>query len=392
MKKCLLIHSSFNHLGGAEMLSFRLINSLIKSGYKVYVLQIGKKIDLNEISRWSGIDVNEKHIEQINSCTINLIDKIMAGRKLSLLRYALALRLSRLYNKRYDLVVSSFGEMPLEIHNGFQFIHAPLFSASSDNLKYLGFSSDNILKEIGRKFYVFLSRFIAGWSASKVEKFFSIANSKWSAEEIKKCYPNIEVDYSYIGASTKKVFTESNIDSLWLNRKNSVAILGRVAKGKNIELAIEFIEKMRIDIPDLHLSIFGSPESEEYRLEIENLIKGKPFIKWYIGLSRDELEDKISTHKWGLHCSIYEHYGLSAIELQRLGCITFVPNSCGQKEVTNNHLLKYSSLNELLYNFKEIFHSPQLINEANISRLEVIKNHTIDRHDEQMSKIFYERY
>lgn len=391
MKKCLVIHSSFNHLGGAEILSLRMMKSLIQTGHTIHLLHVGDNMNFTSINNWSDLSLDLEHIEELNYFGKRFVNLLFFNKKASLLRYSIALRLANKRKHTYDRVISTYGELPLDKlgDRGFQFIHAPIYGIEENQLEFLGFKSSSFFKKNLRKLYVLLCRTVANWSVEKVQNHKALANSKWSAIQVKNLYPHIKIIHSYIGANTNRIFLNESLDEWWMKRDNTIVVLGRVARGKNIELAFKFLELINKKGLDLKLVVIGNPESADYGKELDSYISSKKNITWFKGLSRDELESVISSCKWGLHCAKYEHYGLSAIELQRLGCITFVPDYCGQTEIVEYGLLKYVDLDDLVNKFIKVYSNEN--NElqiANSSRVKLISDHTVEKHDMRIAEIF----
>ena len=180
-KKCLVIHSNLYDFGGAELFAVRAINTLIQLGFHVDLLHCGKNIDAKAIGNWSGISIKEENLSIIEA--FPFFQKFLKKKKLSLLRYALALRAAKTRVHEYDMVFSSYGELTIKGKVNFQFIHVPLFFYDFESLSYLGQNSDSWIKNTLRKFYVKTSRFIACWDRKTVETIPALANSKWTMSQ-----------------------------------------------------------------------------------------------------------------------------------------------------------------------------------------------------------------
>ena len=385
-KKCLVIHSNLYDFGGAEIFAVRAINTLTRLGFDVDLLHCGKEIDAQAIKNWSAISIDEKKMKVIKA--FPFFQKIIKNRKLSLLRYALALRAARTRAHEYDMVLSTYGELTVKGKINFQFIHVPLFFYDAESLSYLGENSDNWKKNILRKIYVKASRYLSGWNRQDVATIPALANSKWTMNQAARHYPEIPVGYSYIGANTENVYAEEVIGDWWTDRSDTIVVLGRVVPGKRIEFAIEFSEQLRKRGIDIKLLIIGRADLK-YGEEIKALIQNNEHIQWKQGLSRIQLESEIASCKWGLHCALFEHYGISALEIQRLGCLTLVPDSCGQAELVDDPSFSYKNMNDLVDKFSRIYFDHDLQVHLNHHRVQKILEHKVERHDQYLYEYFH---
>ena len=380
-KRCLLIHNDLYSFGGAELFAIRAINTLMRLDYDVDVIHCGKALDVEALTKWSGISLDGSRLKVIEA--FPGIQKLLKSRKLSLLRYVLSLRAARSHVEKYDLVFSSYGELTVTGRLNFQFIHVPIFFYDAESLSYLGEQVDKFSKRFARAVYVISCRLIAGWKRETVEKIPAMANSRWTMNQVIRHYPAIAADYSYMGARTERYFVDPQLSEWWTQRRDTVVVLGRVVPGKRIEFAIEFVKRMRERGIMIDLLIVGRAD-EKYGAEIRALIADKSYVEWKQGLDRQQLEFEISSCKWGLHCALFEHYGISALEIQRLGCLTLVPDSCGQAELVDDIRFSYQSLDDLIEKFSEIYMSQELMETLNRHRVEKMIQHDFESHDTRL--------
>lgn len=380
-KKCLLVHNNLYSFGGAELFAIRAINTLMRAGYDVDVVHCGAALNVKALSDWSGIAIDENRLKVIRA--FPFIQALIKSRKVSLLRYALALRAAKRYVSQYDLVVSSYGELTVSGKKNFQFIHVPIFFHDAESLSYLGEQAHKLSRRVARMVYVQSCRLISGWSRQHVEKIPALANSKWTMGQVVRHYPGVAVDYTYMGAKTEQCFTDDVLGTWWSERRDTVVVLGRVVPGKRIELAIEFTKRIRERGIAINLLIIGRADAA-YAADIKKLIADKSYVEWKQGLNREQLEGTISSCKWGLHCSLFEHYGISALELQRLGCLTIVPNSCGQAELVEDARFSYQDIDDLVEKFSAVYLDENLQATLNLHRTKKVLEHNFMQHDEYM--------
>jgi glycosyltransferase involved in cell wall biosynthesis len=380
--RCLVIHGNLADKGGAELFALRTIRTLLRAGYHVDVLHGSDHIDWSDLFKWAGFSFDVTNVTDLAE-TDSAFKRRVGRAKSTLLRYAYALRRARNLAPSYDLVFSTFGELPLAHERAIQFFHVPLFFYDRESLRYLGADNLSIRKRLLRVGYVVLCRLVAGWSRGRVEGVRALANSCWTASQATRHYPRLHPTVSYIGASTENLESSNAISDWWEQRKNTIVVLGRVVPSKKLERAIQLVIRLRRHGHDVSLLILGNGDGA-YADSITRAIEGHPFIEWKRGLPRSQLEQEIQACKWGLHCAPHEHYGLAAIELQRLGCLTFVPNSCGQAELSKDERFKYSDDEDLFNKFSSVLTSSTLREDLNNQRVALVQQHLTGSHDQYM--------
>lgn len=130
---------------------------------------------------------------------------------------------------------------------------------------------------------------------------------------------------------------------------------------KRLEDAISIVPGVREAGFPAGLTLIGATDSPDW---VEDLIAPHDWIVWKRNLSRAEVEALASTHRWGLHCYRYEHYGLAPAELQALGCITFVHDTGGQREIIRNPAQRYVDPADAVGKITAMMQSEELRSEA----------------------------
>jgi len=380
--RCLVIHANLLEKGGAELFALRAIAAALKAGFRVDILHSGGAIDWVEFERWAGFEIAGKEHIRVLEPAPTVFDKLFGHDKPSLLAYALSLRAARSLAKDYDFVYSTYGELTVEHELAMQFIHVPLFFHDEESLRYLGHQSGNAIKSAVRTAYVKVCRAIAGWSRERVSAVPALANSKWTRQQALRHYPALQIEHTYIGANTSVCF-DQELGDWWRQRQDQIVILGRVVPNKRLDIAIRVVDRLQANGIPVGLTIIGSA-AEAYRQTLEEMIRDKPYITWKSGLARAGLEQAAAQCQWGLHCAPYEHYGLAAIELQRLGCLTLVPDSCGQSELVADDRFKYRNEQDLYEKFAALHSNPALQEVLNDQRRALIAAHTFENHDKLM--------
>ena len=123
----------------------------------------------------------------------------------------------------------------------------------------------------------------------------------------------------------------------WEQRENGFLTIGRISPEKRIECAIDILNRVRAAGIDVHLHLVGVPDHDAYTDFVRGLVQANAaWVFLHENLSRSELLDLISTHRYGLHAMEAEPFGMAVAELLSGGCIPFVYNDGGQVEIVDH--------------------------------------------------------
>ncbi len=386
-RKVLLIHSDVYGFGGAENHCIRVAQIMQNAGFDVTVLHGGGPLEVERIWKWCGIRIDAARTSFTTAKPFNRFPSFLAG--MALLRYAFVLRAARRIVDEFEIVIGTFGEVPIELENLIQSTHVPLFFYDPESLSYLGFDAGRSrLRYWMRVVYVRAARRIAGWRTEVIERGRLLTNSHWTARQFQRHYPRSNPKVIYHGARTDLI--EADNDYLpFVERTDDFVILGRVAPSKRVEVAIEIVDLLRVRGWGVGLTIIGSNEGS-YADGIASLVAGRPYVKWRQNLARREVEKLIATHKWALHCAPNEHYGLAAIEMLRLGCIVFVPDSGGQAEVLDDERLRYTSALDAADKIENVLRSEAIQAELRVLLAAIGRLHTVEMFMEKFRKYVFD--
>jgi len=115
--------------------------------------------------------------------------------------------------------------------------------------------------------------------------------------------------------------------------------VGRFAAYKRWGMALQIVEGVRAKGFDLGFTLIGqighpADVAEERRLR--DLASTRPWFRVLTNLTRRQLIEEVVIHRYGIHTMENDHFGIAVAELQRAGCITFVPDSGGPREIVGN--------------------------------------------------------
>lgn len=378
--KCaLIIHSDLNNSGGAEDFCVHVIEILQGNGFHVTVVHSGNSIDIKTINKRYGVLLKRKKLNCITAFPFNIFPNLF--KRLILLRYSFVLRYAAKMIKHFDIIIGTFGEVPIYSKKVIQIGHVPLFFFDKQSLQNLGVNSNNPLTWFLRVIYVIAARAVANWSRAAVCSNMLLANSQWTKRQFIKRYIKITSKVLYHGVNIKKS-TRDILRKKFSKRYNNFVMIGRLSSFKRYEFAIKIISALRNQGHNIKLLIFGNGQGS-YANQIQEIAKKNKYIKVFNSHTKVRMENEILKHKWGIHAAINEHYGLAPIELQRLGCVTFVHKSGGPLEVIKNKNLVYNNKNQAIKKINIMLNDEKLAKETQKKQYLITNNHTKENFKKQ---------
>ncbi len=360
--RALAIHYNVYYFGGAEYVCIRMLRALQQRFSEVVLLHAGGPLDAARIEAWSGVRLDPARVRFETVGWPNWLRRLArlsgVGHQPILLQYALVLRAARSMTAGADLVITTEGECTVSAASAIQYIHYPMFFHDRESLAHLGASDLGTARWLVRSCYVLLARRVAGWRRSIVASHLTLANSEWTAAEFRRRYKGSNPQVLHAGAAVS-LHPRSPEWVPFAQREDNFVILGRLVPSKRIEEAVEIIRRLRARGWELGLLIVGNdPGTDGYAARIDALLADKPWAQRHVGLSRREVERLVVRQKWGLHCYQFEHYGIGPAELQLLGCIVFVHDSGGQREIIANPAQRYTDLDDAVEKIDAVLSAP----------------------------------
>lgn len=338
--RILFVHPDVYALGGAEQVCVRMMNAAQRIG-KVTLLHCGGALDCDRIWQWFRVALDPRRLEFITAgSTGRMLGHL---KRKPIMKYAFALRYARRIASEFDLVVGTFGECPIPARRGIQYIHVPVFSSARDVFQYLNTGSDRPVQYRLRPFYARASRMLSRWDLKEISRKHTLVNSLWTAGVVREVYglsstvlsPGVEVQLKPDAPGWVN----------WAERGLGFVMLGRIHPSKRLELGVEIVRRLRDRGHQVMLDIVGRGD-DKYTAEIKRLVAQNPYVRLHLNLARPELEELVVHCKFGLHACAYEHYGIAAAEMQALGCVVFVPDLAGQREVVTNPNQRYLDVDD----------------------------------------------
>jgi glycosyltransferase involved in cell wall biosynthesis len=151
----------------------------------------------------------------------------------------------------------------------------------------------------------------------------------------------------------------------WEDRDDRFLCIGRFAVEKEIPKVLRIFRAVRARGHDVRLAFVGHPDDPGVTRELEAAARvSDGAIEIRRDLTRSELCLLMARSRYGIHGMREEHFGIAAAELQRAGCIPFVPDSGGVAEIVEHDpRFTYASEADAVEKIDRVLSDPHLRSE-----------------------------
>lgn len=332
--RLLLAQPSLQPPGGGNAVAVWLIEAL-KHDHDI-TLYAWQPVNFDEINRYAGSSLHGHDIE------VRLIPRALYWtRKVLRLEAALwqryiLLRYVRRVIDEFDLVISVNNEIDAG-RRAVQYIHFPWgwWPRPDADLRWFHHLPGVL------PLYYRLGDALAPVSRERIAGNRTLVNSDWTGAKFRQVY----------GGETTTVYPPIPVpagSTPWSERDNAFAIVGLIAPHKNIETAVAVVQRLRDAGHLLRLHIAGGGGDRSYLRRIRNMAEARAdWVTLHVNASRAELLALLRRVRYGIHAMAGEHFGMAPAEMARSGCVVFVPDSGGQREVVGeDSRLMWSSVDE----------------------------------------------
>ena len=335
--------------GGTEGVIAWILEAL-KKDYTIYFITT-EQINLRLLNEAYGTNIKEDEIK-----IIQVYIPFWLKNRFALLGGALLVRFCKRIARQFELMLSAYNIMDFG-KRGMQYIVDFSFD---DRLRCFFDPVDRGLTRffyrgfILRWIYLKLCELIAG--TSKVDRWrnFTITNSRWSKEVIKDNF-GIEAKIIYHPVVSQSV----NIP--WEKRENGFISLSRLSPEKNIDKIIDILSIVKKRGYDIHLHILGRIDDTNYCKYLKQLCesnKGWIFIEG-LAIGNKKIE-YLNQHKFGISARRYEPFGIAIAEMVKSGCIVWVPDGGGQREIVNHPGLIYTDIGDAANKIEQVLKNEEV--------------------------------
>jgi glycosyltransferase involved in cell wall biosynthesis len=333
-KKIAVLFPAF-FIGGAESVALAMLDSL-KSEFDLTVVTFAM-LDFDNLNRLYSTNLKQEDFKVVIPYAHTPLPSILTtAYNYFTARQHLMLRYFKVIKDRFDLVIGAYNEMDFG-RPGIQYLNAPMFGPGHEKARALLGYPDSTTRRFYHRFFERLS----GFSTEGMKSNLSVANSAWTARLFERVY-QMEVGVLY-----PPVVLEAR-EVPWEQREPGFVCISRIVPEKQIERAIDLVSRVRAKGFNVHLHIVSSQADPSYRLEILRLqSQNSDWVFIEENLSRIDLVEILSIHRYGLHVRENEQFGISVAEMVKAGCIPFVPNSGGPAEILGEmDALKFSDVED----------------------------------------------
>jgi len=313
--------------GGTEAVTAWTIHSL-QEDLQVNLITFSK-VDLDTLDRFYGTQLDEVACSVVRP---SLPPPLALTNRFAALKDHLMMRYCKSVQKDYDLLIS--------IGGGVDF--------GRPSIQYFGLAPDsNLIKVLSNGhrlpgWYSLLKKsimrgceFLSGYSHQRMLRNTTLVTSKWAEEAIKGVYAFSDCQVVYPPVSGPQTGTP------WDEREEVFLCVSRAVPEKRIDQAIEVLKRVRNQGFQISLVIVGRRDDGAYSRRIAQLAQGNPWITMREVMPREELQGIMSRSKYGINAAPDEPFGIAVAEMVKAGCIVFVPNGGGQKEIVDTTELVY---------------------------------------------------
>jgi glycosyltransferase involved in cell wall biosynthesis len=348
--KIAIIHPTFFKTGGSEATAAYIADAL-QNDYEVSLITIFKtKVD--QINK----DYGTRLSKGIKIITPHRLYIPVLVRNVDAIRGALFARFCRRFINSFNLLIYGYNVMDLR-GKGIQFIADLCFDDKlrrKTNPAPTGVKAFFYRGSILRKIYLRIISFLSGERKDGFKKNITIANSKWSAEILKKEF-DIESEVIYPPVTIE--FPEIP----WEKRKEDFVYVGRLIPKKGIETIIEILDKVREMGYDLKLHIIGPLDDTRYVRKLKKIAREKGgWIKLEGAKYKKDKVEFLAHYKYGISGRINEPFGISVAEMVKAGCIVWVPDSGGQIEIVSNENLTFKNIEDAVLKIEKVLKDSKL--------------------------------
>lgn len=323
-QKSIAVWQPYFRGGGAEAVALWILEAL-HNDYAV-TLHTLSPVDFNWLNAMYGTHLSSEKID-IKTYIPSVLDKpayyLMSVNEIfRMAMIYLTIKGFKQQSDNYDVVFSAFNALDMG-RPGIQYLHWI-----------------NVVEKPYKKaprWYKSLMYWV-GFSHHRLKQNTSIANSQFTASQVKKVY----------GIDSKIIFPPviTDIDSKpWHEKENAFLCSGRLVRAKSPHRVIHILQKVRERGFDIKLHITGGGGGvyeQKYQRELRSLIRqNSDWIYLHQNLPYDDYLKIVACCRYGLHVKP-EPFGISVAEMLKADIIPFVRFKGGQVEIVgaeNSELL-----------------------------------------------------
>ncbi|WP_254546544.1 glycosyltransferase family 4 protein [Halomarina pelagica] len=367
-----VVHMDLMAKGGGEAVAMSVLEAL-QDDYDVTLLTLTDP-DFDELNDYFNTAVDDVTVRQAGWLAPMINEWF--GLKYYVLQNALLGRYARRHADEFDLLVSTINELGLEA-DSIQYVHFPFdWTVSLDDREHIFHPTVEDDSPYER-----LCTWIAGVTRQDIHSNTLFANSPWTADVVEDAY-GTRPDVLYPPIDT------SDFDPRpWEARERGFVTIGRIERSKRVVEMIEIVDGLRDRGHDVDLHVIGPTVDEEYREEVAALADDREYVELEGEIPREELVERVCTHRFGIHGKRYEHFGMAVAELAAGGTLPFVPSDGGQHVVVrDDERLLYDSVDDAIETIDRVLSDPDLQRDLRVGPEEIERRFGRERFKEAVRR------
>jgi glycosyltransferase involved in cell wall biosynthesis len=354
-----VVHMDLMAKGGGEAVAMNALEAL-QAAYDVTLITLTDP-DVPALNDFFNTNVDPSSLTVRRAGLLAPTLNETFGLKYYVLQNALLGRYARRHADEFDLLVSTINELGLET-NSVQYVHFPfdwtVSLSDRDHIFHPTVEDDSPYERLCTR--------VAGVARTDIRANTLFANSEWTADVVEDAYgTRPEVLHPPID-------TSEFVDRPWEERENGFVTVGRIERSKRIAEMIRVVDGVRDRGHDVHFHVVGPTVDEEYREEVAAMADAREYVELEGELPRDELVERICTHRYGIHGKEYEHFGMAVAELAAGGTVPFIPSNGGQHAIVRDEeLLMYDSPEDAVEKITRVLEDESLQRDLRTSTREI---------------------
>ncbi len=347
MKRVLLVQPSIQPPGGGNGVAAWMLEALKGENRLTLLAWVRPKLD--EVNRIFGTRLSSSDFEmRLGPRWVAMLMRL-SPTPIDLLTSNLLNREAQRLARDFDVIISVNNESDLG-GRGIQYVHFPKCKRERPKNDLRWFHLAPLVDA-----YYFAANGLTAFSRERMLRNLTLVNSDYIGGRFAAEHGTVPLT---LNPPALGIFP----DTPWESRHDGFVIIGRLSPGKRVERAIEILARVRQSFPSVHLHIAGNLDNRRYRAMVRRRVaENSSWVFLHEDLSRAQLNELISLHRYGIHAMEDEHFGMAIAEMVSAGCIPIVPRGGGAPEIVDNDdRMLYSSEDEAVDRITRILNDDAL--------------------------------
>ncbi len=334
-KKVLLVHHTLQPPGGGGAVAAWTVEAL-RDDFELTVLTWGE-VELEATNRIFGTSLRRDDCRwhSVHPALVRALDALPIPLALLTMHIVFRRVAGLRREEHFDAIVSTMNECDVGTR-AIQYVHYPWARFPRPDSDYRWYHLESVLHA-----YRWGCAKVSGFRDANVRDNVTLVNSDWTGKVFEERY----------GAAALTVYPPvpgGFPDVPFERRDNSFVCVGRIAREKELEKLIEILAGVRKRGHDIGFHIVGQIGGRAYARKIRAAAAPHAsWIRFHHDVPRDEMTSLMANSRYGIHGMVGEHFGIGPAELQRAGCITFVPDEGGPVEIVDrDERVTYGSVDD----------------------------------------------